>query len=387
MGKTFTTTIEARCLKEHTCVCCGAVYAYPMARKVQGTAANAAQSAANAEAAVGKTLAREVDPEPCPTCGVLQPDMIGQRRARGLRWVFWLALVAFLLLIILCAAYVVPMHTAVRVGAALCAVAAVVLILIDLRDPNRNAEMNRQTAAGRVASGVVRHTPGKFVAGARELACFPRSVGHKLALVGLLAAVGLAAMPEVVRSSRGWPVNEDCYPPVVGPGDEARVYMTDKIQSVKGYWRGKPKAVARDAETKRETPLGAATNQNDWGSSISAKSSQKNTSSSPWVAVTMPAGPAVAGKAVDCAIDLNVEYPAMSGSSTFSTQRAHFSRTVPVRVAADPMAGAAYAGWWWKGTAGAMGVVLVLAQMLIWAAKRLEARAVPARVLPPAVVG
>lgn len=382
MGKQFTTTITARCQKEHTCVCCGAVYSYPLTRKVTGTAPNAEQSAANAESAASKAMTNEVDAVPCPTCGLLQPDMVGQRRARVFRRVFWLGLIAFVTLVSLCAANVVQMNVSVWVGAAACAVAALILILTDLRDPNRNAEMNREMASGRVASGAVTHTPGKFVAGARELARFPRSVMHKLALVLVLAAVGLAAVPELIRSSRGWPVNDECYPPVVGPGDETRVYMKDKITSLKSYWRGTPIAVARVPGGGRELTMKSKTNQNNWPDSISVKSSQKNSTSTPWVEVLMPNDPAVAGKTVECAIHLGVTYPAAVGSNAYEHRTARMSRTVPIHVAADAGAGAAYSGWWWKGTVVAMAVVLVGAQMLLGAARGLARRAKPTRVLP-----
>lgn len=386
MGKQFTTTITARCQKEHTCVCCGAVYSYPLTRKVTGTAANAEQSAANAEAAAAKAMANEVDPEPCPTCGLLQPDMVGQRRARVFRRVFWLGLIAFVTLVSLCAANAVRMNVAVWVGAAACAVAAVILTLTDLRDPNRSAEMNREVASGRVASGAITHAPGKFVAGTRELARFPRSVGHKLVLMLVLAAVGLAAVPELIRASRGWPANDECYPPVVGPGDETRVYMNEKVTSLKSYWRGTPIAVARVAGVGgRELPMKAKTNQNNWPDSISVKSSQKNSSSTPWVEVVMPNDPAVAGRTVECAIHLGVTYPASVGSNSYEHRTARMSRNVPINVAADAMAGARYSGWWWKGTVVAMAVVLVGAWMLIGAARAMERRARPTRVLPPAV--
>src|SRR4051794_6307955 len=66
MGKTYTTTIKLRFIKEHTCACCGGVFAYPIARQVKGVGGNAAVAAAKAEKAVGRTLQRDVDLHPCP---------------------------------------------------------------------------------------------------------------------------------------------------------------------------------------------------------------------------------------------------------------------------------------------------------------------------------
>ena len=38
MGKTYTSTMTVQSFKEHTCSCCGAVYAYNLVRTVKGTA-------------------------------------------------------------------------------------------------------------------------------------------------------------------------------------------------------------------------------------------------------------------------------------------------------------------------------------------------------------
>src|SRR5437764_1393403 len=95
MAKTYTSTIELNCWKEHICGCCGSAYSYEFKRRLSGRANTAEKASINAQAAVARALAHETDMQPCPTCGTFQPDMIGQQRARAHKRTFWLALIAF----------------------------------------------------------------------------------------------------------------------------------------------------------------------------------------------------------------------------------------------------------------------------------------------------
>src|SRR5262245_1975374 len=95
MAKNYTATIEAKSWKEHTCAACGATYSYLLQRKVTGTAGNPQRAEELARKKVGPTLEKEVDLHPCPTCGLMQPDMVGQQRAKKHLLFFWLALVVF----------------------------------------------------------------------------------------------------------------------------------------------------------------------------------------------------------------------------------------------------------------------------------------------------
>jgi hypothetical protein len=386
MAKTYTATIQARCFKEHTCVGCGAVYTYELYRKITGTAGNAQKAQENAAKNAARAMEREVDPEPCPTCGLVQPDMVGQRRAKRLRPLFWCALIAFVVVLILRVSFAVQGNVAVWVATAACAVAALLIWRVDLENPNRDPEGNRAKATERVTSGKVMHRPGRVGAGAGGAAAmtrFPRSPIHMLALLMTLAAIGMAASPELLRSSKGWPLNSETYPPVAGPGDQVRVYMNDKITSVKGYWKGDARAMIRDGEAGKPYTVSAKTNQNDWGSSISAKSSEKDTSSTPWVEVPIPNEPALAGKTVACDVLLRVIYPHLTGGSTFVSTPAQMERKLSVRLAPAASAGASYNDWWWAGSVGGMGLLLIGCTMLSGAAKSLARKAAPTRCLYP----
>ena len=54
--------------------------------------------------------------------------------------------------------------------------------------------------------------------------------------------------------SKGWPLNDETYPPVVGPGDQVRVYMNQKITSIKSYWKGDAQVTLTDT-VRPEQPM------------------------------------------------------------------------------------------------------------------------------------
>ena len=385
MGKTYTSTIDLRCWKEHTCGCCGAMYSYELVRKIKGTGGTAEKASINARKAVEVALQRDVDMEACPTCGLLGPDMVGQRRAKKLKTAFWLALVAFAVIVILRLAYLVQSDVAIWAAVAVCAMAAIAVWRIDLKDPNRDPEANRELAVGRVASGLVMHKPGKVVPGSQQLMRTTVSLVHRLAIVLIGAAVLMAASPELVRTSRHWPLNHESYPPVVGPGDQARVYMNEKIHSIKGYWRGRPQVVLHESGPDgRSLAVEATTNQKEWSSTIHAKSSEKDSSTTPWVRVSLPQDSSLAGKTVTCDIGLNVTYPAYTGSKSFQTTSSNMARSVTLALAPTIGAGRSYDGWWWEGTVGGMGLILVCTVMLVRSARGLQKSAKPTRLLNPA---
>jgi hypothetical protein len=377
MGKTYTATIQAKAWKEHTCLSCGSVFSYLLARKVTGQGATADKAQERAETNVVKTLNSEVDPHPCPTCGLVQPDMVGQRRAALHKTIFWIALVAFVVLVVLRLTYAVQADKLTTFVVVACAAVAAAHLLVDRANPNKDPDANRQAVAARVAAGTIRHTPGRAGKARDEHANPTKSVLHSAALALLLVAVAAAAAPEVVRSARGWPANADTYPPVAGPGDVLRVYMEDSIQSIKGYWRGHPRAAVK-AAGGAPMSADATTNDNQWGASISAKSSEKSSTSHPWVAVTIPADPVLANQTVQCRVDLSVVYPHSDGSSSFEEQERAMSRTVDVRLG-PPGAGGQYDTLWWAGSAGGMGLLLMCGQVLRGSARNLQRSAGPVR--------
>lgn len=379
MATTYTSTVQVRCWKQHTCVGCGGSYLYELIRTVKGTGSTADGARAHAQKNVQKTLEKDTDLQPCPTCGLHQPDMIAQRRSSRHWIMFWVSLVVAGVLLILVATHTVQFYVASYLMALVCAAAAAACVLTERWNPNQNVADNRARAADLVSRGVLRHNPGQPVADQDlQRHARPPASGMQIAsLVLAAAAVLLALVPDVARAAQGWPTNAEAYPPVVGPGDQARVYMKDSISSIKGYWRGKPEAVIKDGE--RRLTARATTNDNSWGGTIYAKSSEKSTSSTPWVAVTVPRDASLAGKTVGCDIDLAVEYPASQGGSSFRTTSSKMHRNVRLALAQSG-AGDSYETMWWASTVSGVGLVLLAGLLLVGAASALRKRAHPTQV-------
>jgi hypothetical protein len=326
--------------------------------------------------------------------------MIAQRRSKRHWIMFWCALLAAVVLVILVATHTLQLNHATWLFVALCAGAAVASVLTERWNPNGDLAQNRLKAADLVSRGVLRHQPAQPPPGDPSAGSYravpggaapsdkdldqharPRPTGLQIVALALAAvAVGAAVVPDVARGIGGWPANGDSWPPVVGPGDVARVYMNDSISSIKGYWRGQPDVTIKDGS--RTVKAKASTNDNNWGGTIYAKSSEKYNSSTPWVAVTIPSDAKLAGKTVSCDIDLGVTYPAASGSG-FSTTSKQMHRSVKLELASAG-AGDTYATVWWASTLGGVGLALLAALCLVGVASSLRKKAPPTQVFTPA---
>ncbi|HTK77504.1 MAG TPA: hypothetical protein VL371_19725 [Gemmataceae bacterium] len=152
---TMSSTVWARCWKQHTCVECGSVYRYKIVREAGGESRNAASARQEAEEKLLRRLAREVDPNPCPNCGLIQPDMDGQGKARG--HVLATAAAALLLLPLVGLTFIgeLSIDEAARYAAAIAGGAAVAHLVTALSNPNRDREANRRRAEAAVAAGRV----------------------------------------------------------------------------------------------------------------------------------------------------------------------------------------------------------------------------------------
>jgi hypothetical protein len=381
MGKTYTCTIPLKVRKEHTCVGCGAVYSYLLERKITGSSANKTAAENLAKKNFDRALAQETDLQPCPSCGLYQPDMIGQRRVKGHRATFWLGIIALAVLVILRATDVFNAHTAAYVIAGACLLIALVHTGNDRKNPNADVQANRQLATERTSSSSLRLTaPGRADMPAEHFINPPRSLTHRLALPLLFAAVLLAVSPEIFRTVRHWPLNPSFYPPVAGPGDSTRFYMPQSISSIKSYWRGTPDVALTPEGSTDEIQVAAKANQNDWGHSISAKSSETRSTSHPWLELTIPNDAKLANKTAQADMILEVQYPELADSSSFVTKHQVMHEKAAMHLAAAH-AGHEYNSLWWEGASLAALLVIAGSVFLTSAAKGMRTRAIPTRVL------
>jgi hypothetical protein len=387
MAKRYTASLDFKCWKEHTCSCCGGVYTYMLQRKLTGQAASEPGARKNLDKMIQWTAKHDSDMQPCPTCGYYQEDMVGKGLRSARKGLFWAALLPVILILIFRGSDLMQSGTVTWIAVGFAALWLLLHLMFSFRNPNKDVETNRRLAQERIAGGTLHdQTPGQDTsARPQNMTRHTKSAAFLIGMAALAAAIPLAYWPEGLRAMKGWAANEDCYPPVVGAGDTTRIYMQDKITSMKGYWRGMPVAKLKIEGRDKPVELNASTNENNWGMEIRVKESEKNSTARPWVNVTLPAGIETAGKAGSITIDLAVEFPAFKVDH-FENDRANLHRSVDVKLS-PAGAGSQYDGAWWMGTAIGGGLVIVGSAILFFAAKSYQAKAKPTQVYPVETAG
>jgi hypothetical protein len=386
MATTYSSNITVNVWKEHTCVGCGCAFRYLFKRKKTGQGGTPEAAEVNARKAVVKALENEVDLQPCPGCGLYQPDMVGSRRGRWHRYLFLAALPVFLVVFILVLADLVSYATASWVLAGTAGVLALSHLVTDAFDPNRNLEANQRLAERRVEDGDL-WVPEKRrrAEGRGEEVGSGRTAAHLLCYLLLSAGAVALAAPELLRLSLGWPTNPDWTPMVAGPGDDPYIWFPEKVTSVKGYWSGNALArVTNAADVGLKQPIVQATTKTStWPQTIRAKRSERNSSSTLWVRVHLPEQQDLAGKTLQLQLELNVSYPApMAGQERWNELRQQFRHTATIRLA-DPNAGHTYKTAWWAGLVGGTLLTLVPALLLAVLANAFRRKANPTQIFVP----
>ncbi|MFN8608237.1 MAG: hypothetical protein U0931_11945, partial [Vulcanimicrobiota bacterium] len=308
----YNASVTANCWKVHTCINCSTVFRYFMTRKCTAQGNTADQARANLGTAVVAALTNGVDHHGCPTCGMVQPEMVtAARNGRYGCLNALVAVVAFGLMIALGMEYPVP--TVTFWGGLLLAGLATVFVLTALKNPNAEVSSHLAAAQREVQDQKL------FVEEAPETAPPRRSDlaelthgRHPLAMGLLCGGLFLMALPMLMKTVCGWRENEKFFPGVVGPGDRPTYYFDRKINSIKGYWRAE--AIEASLGGNKIT---ATAKDNQWGQSISVKSSEENDQETIWLKLQIPEEASLAK--TEAKLDLKVKFvaPVMSGSSNF----------------------------------------------------------------------
>ena len=376
MSTTYTVTANVKCWKKHECVDCGCEFRYQFKRTIQGTGNTEKAAHASANKIVEKTLRQEVDVRPCPSCGRIQPDMIGQVKARGHALVGWLSLPILAIFIVLGATYVLGGSIAPMIVASISAAVVVFNIVIAIGNPNGNLEANRSSTEKSVRKGDVEITEEGKTSGL-EKPPHPMGIPHGIGIAagGLAALVALA--PIICTSFNGLKVNRDSYPQVVSPGDAVTVYFDDTIDCVKSYWSGSPMArVTNAAELGVAEGISSTSKNSTWGGSISVKRSEVHTSPSIWATLTLPSDPKIANQTIRVRLNMNVRYLNSDASDRFLDQNKQMSKDVEI-VVSPPGASTKYGTLWWLGMVGGSLLSVGSCFYLRSLAKSLQAHAIP----------
>jgi hypothetical protein len=398
MAANYTSTIEVNLWKEHECSRCGTLYRYLFKRKKTGRGNSPDAASKSAHAAVAKALEREVDLQPCPGCGLYQPDMIAARRGRRHWCTFWIGVPIFGLLLILVLADVLVFSSAAFLAAVAAAVLSLAHLIIDARNPNANLDANLELARRREQAGDLWVPEGGKGSGAENPVGTGTTRVRTACYVLLVAAVLAFLVPEAVRLQRGMISNAGWYPQAVGTGEEAYVYFPDSVTSIKGLWSARASAslineeelgLARPGivEPKRlpapPPPLLPARSRTEtWGGTLHFKSSEKDKSSRLWAYVRLPDKPDLVGKTLDIRVELDVSYPVYMDANRGVLKSMHYSHRLPLTVSPGRAADT-YVRTWWFGFLAGLSLTLTCGAFLAAASRRFRKMALPTRVFVP----
>lgn len=373
----YTASADIRAIKIHECVLCGTKFHYLMERSVQGQGATQDGARENLATNAQATMESNVDTHPCPTCGMVQPEMVGATRSFQHGFQFWLALIVAGVLSIVAGTHGAHFASVIQAGVVLYGALALWGYVTASTNPNERLADGHAKALAEVADG----TLTILEEGDKDRPKVPHpdrvTEGvHMPAMVMLVTAMALTMGAEGLRMASGTPLNDAWYPAVVGPGDTSSYYFDQQIRSLKGYWRGKSFAVLLglpdevlgelEPESVDEGAVRCETHtkDNDWGSSIRVKSSEKRTSSTIYTDVTIPDAESLGGLEVQMKTAILYQYPAMDGSSSFKVEQNVIAEEPKLKLA-GPGAGAAYARNCWLGIGGS-GLLLMFAFAWLW---------------------
>lgn len=376
MATTYTAKLDVSCVKQHKCLGCEAEYEYTLQRNVTGSGGTEAAAAANAEKAALKALEDDVDQHACPYCGLMQPDMISEVRSTRYVAGMWLGPLVLLVAFFLALPQIIAISTSAMIAAGGVALSLLLYLSGIFFNPNRDMGTQQLASSDKVQAGTLKlNQEGKTSTSVDEHG--GPGGGHWLGLLLALTALVAVLAPLVLPAVSGWPMN-DSYPSVVGPGDTTCIYFDQKIQSLKGYWRGNVLIVVQNEGDFDQLPqLRGDTKQSIWGDTISGKS-VRNESNAMWAEVTLPDDPALAGKTLELRLEVQATYPLeLNGGFDDLTDRFIHQEILQL---SGVNSGTLYWQSWIFGQLGS--IVLLIAAGSVLCAK---ARALKAVANPPAI--
>jgi hypothetical protein len=367
MANRYLTAGRLACWKRDTCVGCGSRYCYRVRRKGVNTPKL-------------RSDASGVDLQPCPHCGLYQPDMVGARRGYYHLWIT-LGTSIFLgtALVFLGGLPSVQSDLSMWIAIVLGVMILPAQFVACLWNPNRNLKANRKKALEAVRNGdldLLRtrdedNTPPRF--GLR--------IGHLVALALMGLSLPFVTAGELLRSVQDWPYNRDCFPNVVGPGDEITVDFPEKIESVKGLWAGQATGEILNIGELNAGNLHMHTSSklDTWGDKISVEHTNSTETSRLWMRIALPDNEGLAGKEMKLRLQLTAVHPVAQGNG-FVNQSDSFSHTVTIRLAKTQHAGRIYDWVRHGGSAVALIGITGAGLILYIMARRLRSQANPSKI-------
>ncbi|BBM82874.1 hypothetical protein [Candidatus Uabimicrobium amorphum] len=341
--------------KTHTCIHCGSIFSYVMKRTPHGMA-NSEEEAVKAFEANVIQAATGVDNHPCPNCGVVQPEMVAAKRKKHYIWQMIIFTCLFLITVLIAYFHVIHYTTAVLIH--FCGAFSIVIwhLITNIHNPNNNLVAQRKIAKQREQHPAQLKLEKQ---GNLEGDIPPNEITHIYSgFLSALCALSLLFIitPEVVRTTKKWPLNPQWYPQIIGPNDTSRYYFKKAIYSIKGYWRGI--AVANIFMEGQSFDAKATTNNNSWEQTISFESSERDTKSHIYAQVTMPSQSQLQNKEVLTVVYIEYKYPKFMGGNTYMIRDGQVEEKTSVKLA-HANAGRQYLQLFYGGNVGG-GLLLLL---------------------------
>jgi hypothetical protein len=344
-----TVPLGSKIESQHTCVACGCVFRYPLERVAKlHSGANSALAASAEMERQRMTTHLQYHPEdgveehPCPTCGLIQPDMTSGGKAMHVAGAA-LAAAAFIGLLLAWAFGSRPAVELTLLGVGVFVAVAVTQIAGILASPNWRRRANLTRAEKEVASGHLRQVrPGSD--GAAPVSSAGRPVQRLLALLLVIVAPAAFLGSIIYEANHSPPTNPGLEPTIVCPGDTVKCPLTDL--SIEGaadgqYWRGQPTVrVLNAAEIGGPETLDAKGSDRIWGHLADPQRPDHslNAPLTPTIQLTVPDDDDLGGQTLLLEVKMKMSYAYLSydqSSSTVltSTETKTVSKVVTVRLA------------------------------------------------------
>jgi hypothetical protein len=198
------------------------------------------------------------------------------------------------------------------------------------------------------------------------------NMGHYVGYLLLLAAMGAFFAPAVVILAIGGKPNPNWYPQVLGPGDEAYLYFSKRVECVGGHWRGTVDVQVLNAKELgidgAMPQLRGRTREDQWGQTITiSRRGSKTSSPALWAYVMIPDDSRLVGKTLDLQINMRVNYPRLIGSDSYDDRHVEMVSERYQIVLSSARSGTTVRMVWWLGMVGGLlcftvgGIILPMA--------------------------
>jgi hypothetical protein len=381
----YEVSATARCWRLHDCVECGCAYRYLCVSEISARGGSPEEATTNANLAAARALEENVQSQPCPQCGLVQPYMTAHKKYKRHLLYTVLAMAA--------AGAGLGVAVAGKVGgtgagtliAGAAVFAFVFHLLMALSNPNWSRARNLRFAQAEVAAKRM-----EVVRDGETDDDDPRTkifgVGHVFYLILAAGAVVAGVAPVALAKMKGWHWNKDVSPGMVAPGDTVRVEFTETIDSAGGRWLGLPKATLENAAELggEPPPFAVRARADDWDDA--AGKGLKNETVNLGVDLVLKDDAQLVGKTLRVKIEMNVLYPRAGVADTVTDEMTKVSRSVEFTVG-PPGALAEERSLRLTGAWAATGLIFVSGLGLTGLAWKLRGRCSPGLMQPWGDVG